>query len=450
MSDTIDLVPDFKIACNQPDEVVIGQIRENLRRDTLPRLSIRRAVVVGGGPSLADHVDEIRNRRRKGWDVFALNAAHDWLIERGIIPTHHVLYDSRPFMADMVRNWRSDVHYLVSSQCHPAVFDELEAAPMVSMWHANNYPESLDLFREHDPGSHVLGDAITVGIQAMNIMVMMGYRVVELYGYDSSWRDGERHAYRQDANADQGARTFVFRGQTYQTSGAMAAQAESFVANYDMWRAYGVEINVVGAGLLPAMWRDMVGVADGDEAARETAKYEAVWRVSQYRRVSPGARHLDHFLRVVNPPFRRTPFERTKIIDFGCGSGRATQRLKDMGFDVLGVDFAANCLDDEVTVPFCLSNLWELPPGLSGHYGYCCDVMEHIPPDRVDAVLAGITRAVPQAYFRISYEPDRFGEVINQTLHLTVRPEDWWLETLKRHWKRVSIVDGAFVVKERL
>jgi hypothetical protein len=449
MTDLIDVVPEFNITCNNPDDVVLGQIKQNMRRG-FPRLSLLRAVVVGGGPSLAEHVDEIRNRRRAGWHVFALNATHDWLIERGIVPTHHVLYDSREFMADMVKNWRSDVHYLVSSQCHPSVFDELEATPMVTMFHANNYPAALDLFREKEPGVHVLGDAITVGIQAMNIMVMLGYRAVELYGYDSSWRDGQRHAYAQHANADQQPRTFTFKGKEYKTSGAMAAQAESFVRNYQMWKAHGIAFNVVGDGLLPNMWRGLEGISDGDDAERETAKYEAIWRLPQYRGYSPGARHLDHFMAVMKPPLRGRSgaVVRTKIIDFGCGSARATQRLKDMGYDVLGVDFAANCMDAEVSVPFCLSSLWSLPDGLRGDYGYCCDVMEHIPPDRVNDVLAGISRAVPRAYFRISFEPDEFGQTIGQTLHLTVKPEAWWLETLKRHWTHVSVVDGAFVVKE--
>lgn len=449
MTIPVDLIPEFKMYCNQPDEVVWSQIKQNVRRGT-PRLTFSRACIVGGGPSVADYIEQIVRRKKDGWHVFALNAAHDWLIrEAAVVPTHHVLYDSRPLMADMVVNWRGDVHYYVSSQCHPSVFDALKNAARVTMFHSANYAESMDFFNTHEPGRLVLGGAPTVGMQALNLMVVLGYRQVELYGYDSSNRDGRRHAYRQQANEDQPEREFVLDGKTYRASAPMGQQAQYFSDTFLQWRDCGLDIKVCGDGLLPAMWRKMMGQSTGALEEREAAKYEAIWRHPAYRKRSPGAIALDHFLSVVRPPVRGRSgaVDKTRIIDFGCGPGRATQRLKDMGYDALGVDIASNALDADVMVPFCLAVLWQLPESLNGDYGYCCDVMEHIPTEKVDDVLAGIARAVPCAYFRIDYHGDSFGRYIGGPLHCTVRPESWWAETLASHWKTVNIVDGAFICR---
>lgn len=442
----VDRIPNFQMSCNQPDDVVWGQIKENVRRCT-PRLTFSRACIVGGGPSIADHIRALALRKQAGWHIFALNAAHDWLIrEAAIVPTHHVMYDSRAFMADMVRNWRSDVHYYVSSQCHPSIFDALAKAPRVTMFHSANYADSVEFFSAREPGQIVLGGAPTVGMQALNLMVVLGYRQVELYGYDSSHRDGARHAYRQAQNEDQPNRLFVLDGNEYCTSAPMAQQAQYFSDMFLSWRDCGMSINVVGDGLLPAMWRKLTGQSSGGLEAREAAKYEAVWRHPRYRKYSPGAVAVEHFLDAIKPPLCGGN-GRTKIVDFGCGTGRATQRLKDMGYEVLGVDIAPNALDDGVSIPLCLATLWDLPTSVSGEFGYCCDVMEHIPPEKVDDALASIVRAVPRAYFRISYHPDAFGRHIGGPLHLTVRPEEWWRETLARHWKTVALVDGAFICK---
>ena len=65
------------------------------------------------------------------------------------------------------------------------------------------------------------------------------------------------------------------------------------------------------------------------------------------------------------------------------------------------VDFAENALDEEVknacvTQPTRISWLQaDLNKPLRVHaaYGYCTDVMEHIPPDEVDMVLGTILRS---------------------------------------------------------
>ncbi len=157
----------------------------------------------------------------------------------------------------------------------------------------------------------------------------------------------------------------------------------------------------------------------------ERLKYEEVWSIDQYRVISPGENAVDDFCTVISKP--------TDIIDLGCGTGRASLELQSLGHSVHMVDIAGNCLDeavkeavDEGLLTFKQQCLWskQLPKAT---WGFCCDVMEHIPEDRVDNVLANIMQSVDACYFQIHMGRDVFGpKYMDTALHLTVKEQDWW------------------------
>lgn len=164
----------------------------------------------------------------------------------------------------------------------------------------------------------------------------------------------------------------------------------------------------------------------------ERDKYRAMWRHDPYRRFSPGETLLEDIKIALAMPVGAS------VIDFGCGTGRAAASLAKAGYSVLGLDFADNCLDKGVALPFLAADLTDLPP-LSAQFGICCDVMEHIPPQFIGDVLSGIARSIDHAaFFSISLHPDAFGSVIGERLHLSVMPAEWWEEKLKGHWLEIA------------
>jgi tetratricopeptide (TPR) repeat protein/SAM-dependent methyltransferase len=195
--------------------------------------------------------------------------------------------------------------------------------------------------------------------------------------------------------------------------------------------------------------RSTVSVAAGtspfdEQAAEERAKYAQVWKHDQYRNYSPGADALDRLplLDALRDHRVRT------ILDAGCGSGKFMWRLMQEHadeFDVHGFDITDNCLDacfanikDRVLTIGCLWN----PDDFKQVYDavICCDVMEHIPTERVPSVLANLSKSARRfAFFSIAVIKDVFGpELIGEALHLTVQKPEWWLARLREAGFRIT------------
>lgn len=162
----------------------------------------------------------------------------------------------------------------------------------------------------------------------------------------------------------------------------------------------------------------------------EKEKYEKMWTVDDYRKVSFGEMAAQTFFSLAHPNAGDA------VTDFGAGTGRGGLMLWAMGrMNVTMLDFASNALDDDLVtacrkfpdkIRFAEHDLTQ-PMGTHTRYGYCTDVMEHIPTEDVDKVLVNILDAAQSVFFRISTVPDHFGpRSLGQPLHLTVKPYSWW------------------------
>jgi len=172
-------------------------------------------------------------------------------------------------------------------------------------------------------------------------------------------------------------------------------------------------------------------------AEEERQKYEKIWTFDQYRKVAPGETLVSLAIKSLGIKAGDS------VIDFGCGTGRPTQQFKTLGIQVVGVDFASNCLDTSVCVPFVQACLWE-PLGMLAKYGFCTDVMEHIPENKVDAVLENILDCTEEGvFFQIATRPDGCGRLIGKKLHLTIHDADWWKNKLGKYWATVNIGKSA-------
>ncbi len=184
--------------------------------------------------------------------------------------------------------------------------------------------------------------------------------------------------------------------------------------------------------ITPAAERRFFYGRDMHTPESEAQKYRQMWGIAAYRRHSPGES-------IIKQAERWFSTQGT-VNDYGLGTGRGAQYLQTAGYDVLGIDIADNCRDVSVTVPLHVACLWGGLDVRRADWALCTDVMEHIPPEHVDAVLANIAKHTTKgAFFQIATTPDRMGALIGKPLHLTVQNKQWWSVKLSEHFASVDI-----------
>lgn len=176
-----------------------------------------------------------------------------------------------------------------------------------------------------------------------------------------------------------------------------------------------------------------------EQAVNERKKYDAIWNRAEYQvSPSPGLKILDRAmadLRASHSVVIDQAADHSgcipSFIDFGCGGGQVINEMARRGVAAVGIDISTARAHAYLS-PFIRASLWDLPFVLAD-FGLCCDVMEHIPTDRVHEVLQNIRRSVRVAcFFQIAMFPDHFGPaLIGESLHLTVQPPEWWFEQFR-------------------
>ncbi len=253
-----DLTDNLPLVCNVSDDILHDQMNRAvaagypLIEATAPHERV--AVIVGSGPSAEDDIAKIEDAARNGWDIFALNGACLWLQERGICPHGIVVLDARPHNARFVAAAREEVVCYIATQCHKETFDAVANRKIVA-WHpawGGEYPGVM----EHRP-TVLIGGGSSVGLRALRIVHVLGYRTVHLFGYDSSYADGASHAFDQPENSIDRPLGAQVGGRWFVSTPWMIRQADDFQRIAASLVYEGVNIHVHGDGLLPEIARQM-------------------------------------------------------------------------------------------------------------------------------------------------------------------------------------------------
>ena len=165
-----------------------------------------------------------------------------------------------------------------------------------------------------------------------------------------------------------------------------------------------------------------------DESERQ--KYKAMWAQSLYRYTAPGVHGAVVFL-------ARCPWKvGDNVVDLGCGTGRGGVILAAAGLKVTLIDFCPEAVEAEADdLIFVDANLWALPTLIPFDWIFCVDVLEHIPPEHVDATLDNFQAlTVRGGYLQIATQPDGCGSLIGEKLHLTVENLGWWKQKIAQRW----------------
>jgi hypothetical protein len=273
---------EIDTVCNTEREKLFDNVRTNIKRDVswfdLAPAHDGHAVIVGGGPSTKDRLDEIRWRQSLGQQIWALNGAASWLRSNALISDVLVIADARPGNIEFIRPKAGSImlpltkRYLLASQCDPALFG---AAPdhQISLWHSHAPGVEEVLKDETVRPVHLIGGGSTGGLAAMQLAHAWGYRKIHLYGFDSSLaNDGAHHAYAQPGNDADAVVDVLFGDRQFRSTPWMVQQAQEFCHYAAEMAEDGTIITVAGDGLLPTMAKAMMVepiLSPADQRCRE-------------------------------------------------------------------------------------------------------------------------------------------------------------------------------------
>lgn len=135
--------------------------------------------VVGGGPSLADHLDELR-----AWEgpIWAINATWLWLKERGVKATFFTV-DPKP------QAW------LKLAPGESAIVATVGCAELFASL-AGGYVRTFTMGRDE------VVSGVTSATAAPHLAIRMGHASVTFFGCDSSFKGYESHVYPMDLPDD--------------------------------------------------------------------------------------------------------------------------------------------------------------------------------------------------------------------------------------------------------
>lgn len=241
------------------------------------------AVIVCGGPSAQQYLEEIKWRKSIGQTIVSVNGSHDWLRDNGVVSDMHILLDARPSNTRFVQRASSAVKF-VATQCDPELLKA--AGDNAVLWQ----PDIEGIDAGDNPAipvdkwpSILINGGTTVGLCAMPICYTQGFRFLHLYGYDSSY-DGAHHAYTQPENDADRAIDVLCQGRKFKAATWMVAQANQFQIVANDLAANGCTITVHGDGLLPWIAKQMQFSAQPDTMAVEI---DGIWWPSRDEMARP-------------------------------------------------------------------------------------------------------------------------------------------------------------------
>lgn len=167
--------------------------------------------------------------------TMALNGSLGLFREAGLTPTWWAACDPQVLVSDFLRDPPPETIYLAASKCDRTVFRALRGH-QVRLWHLDDV----------DAVPWAVPVATTITLTAIPLAVHMGFRRIDIWGWDGCYLDGLDHACPQPHDTAHNVSVEVGR-QTFHTTASWALEAQEAV--YVVGQC-GARIRIHGPGMI--------------------------------------------------------------------------------------------------------------------------------------------------------------------------------------------------------
>ncbi len=378
--------------------------------------------VVAFGPSLKDTWEKVKDFKT----IISCSGAHKFLIERGIIPTYHVDVDPRPHKIALLGKPHPDVQYLPCSAVHPDYLRHLiKYDAKVKLWHVFGSEDASQ--RIIPKGEWMITGGCDAGLRSVTIARFLGFTNLHLFGFDGSApeKGGTRHA-AYHPNPHRAVSEVEYEGRTFYTTPAMLEAAKGLF--HELEQLPDVTPTFYGDGLIqyrgktwvrqnfkPAVIAAIQAPLISDEMLKLQQKLHS--ENATYGGNGPRWAKMVRDL-VETMKKDKGVGELPTVLDYGCGKGFLAEEL----------DFP----------------IWEYDPAILGKERLpkpadiviCTDVLEHIEPSTLDAVLDDLRRVTKKVgVFCICTSPAFKKLADGSNVHQIVMPKTWWQMKLAEYFE---------------
>jgi hypothetical protein len=245
-------------------EKICANVKENIQQirnwATILKPTNREIVLCAAGPSLVNHIEEIKRHQKLGAYVITVKHAIETLKENGIKPDACVLLDPRGHVEKFVKEPDQDVVYFVASMVDPSVVKTLNdnRCTVIGYHAAVNAGETKEMTLADMP---IAGGSATSTRTIHMFADMFGYKTFHLYGYDlSHQKKPDLSKKNEDGQPQVFEETFKVMSQggkqverTFWTEGQFLAQAQELRNLYKDRK--DITINLYGDGMAAWMIR---------------------------------------------------------------------------------------------------------------------------------------------------------------------------------------------------
>lgn len=214
-----------------------------------------KCAIVGSSPTIAESLDKIREIKNSQFGiVISINGAHKYLIDNGIIPNIHIIFevDLKSALESTGGPLHKDVIYYICSHMCKGIFEETKGYKRI-LWHCYlDLPYYQEYIKNIFPNQVLVAGNYCSFFRSLTIAQILGFSDFEIFGCDASLLDDKIYfeGYHNDSEQPKlvvNAGTKEVHRQ-FTTTPFLSYQTHQFLLFCDMNR--DLKIRVHGDGLM--------------------------------------------------------------------------------------------------------------------------------------------------------------------------------------------------------